>query len=130
MTNCTVADIRFCNLLHCDCCLYTNITTSLFQCIRQSQRVHNGCKHSDVVCSGAVHVSAAAASPEVAAADNDCNLCSKIIDFLDAGADFVDSFVIQSCFFVSCKSFTAEFDKHALIHIFHSQYIFPGLCPV
>ena len=84
-------------------------------------------KHADMVCAGAVHVAAAAASPEVAAADHNGNLGSQVIDLFDAGADGLQRAVIQAGFLVACKRFSAELDKHTLIHKFSLPIFFlPG----
>ena len=127
MTHRTVADIRLRHLLHGDCCLHTHVTADPLQGVGQRQRVHRGGKHADMVCAGAIHVAAAAASPEVAAADHNGNLGSQVIDLFDAGADGLQRAVIQAGFLVARKRFSAELDKHTLIHKFSLPIFFlPG----
>ena len=123
MTNCFVTDVRFCYLLHSDCGLNTHITAQLFQRISQRQRIHNSCKHTDMVCTGAFHFTAAATSPEVTTANNDGDFHTQVVSFFDAMTNFSYLTIIQTGLFIACKSFTAQLQQNTTVcktHLYHS----------
>ena len=127
MTHRAVADIRLRHLLHGDCCLHTHIAADPLQGVGQRQRVHRGgqaCRYGLRGCGPCCRCCGLSRS---CAADHNGNLGSQVIDLFDAGADGLQRAVIQAGFLVACKRFSAELDKHTLIHKFSLPIFFlPG----
>lgn len=83
MADRAVTDIRLGNLTHADRGLDTNVDTDLFQRIGNAERVDSRREHTHMIGSGTIHLSAGAASPEIAAADNDRYLNAVIDELFD-----------------------------------------------
>ena len=126
----TVADIGLRELFHGYSGLNAHRHIQRFQCIGQGQRVDNGSQHTHVVCTSPVHFTAGAATPKVAAADNDAHLYSQC---LDCGfyifADLQHHIIIDAIPLLPGKSFYAQLQNHTLIANFQrtvtTQSVFP-----
>ena len=108
MTHRTVADVRLCDLLHGDGCLYAHVKADLLKAVRHAERIDDRSQHAHVVCTGTVHAAAASAAPEVAAAHNDGDLAAHIHDLLDGLADLDNGVKIDAVTDLAGKRFAAE----------------------
>ena len=112
MTGCLVADVRLCDLTHLNCGLYTHVYTALLQSVLQCQRVNRGSQHTHIVCTGALHLSAAVldAAPEIAAADNDADFRADFYALFDNVANRTDDVKVQTELVVARQCFATDFD--------------------
>ena len=76
--------------------------------VRYIDAVHNGCKHSDLVCLAAVDGLAGTSSPEVSTADHDSNLYAFVRNCLDLLGYSQNCCLVKSCLFLPGESFPAE----------------------
>ncbi|MNC44569.1 hypothetical protein D3C75_934810 [compost metagenome] len=83
------ADVRFGNLLHGNGGLHPRWNVDLLQCVLQSERVHNCCQHTHVVCCCTVDAACAARdpAPDISATAYNGNLNAKFDDFLNLLCD-------------------------------------------
>ena len=109
-----------CHLRHGDGGEHLSGHTQLFQLIGDSQCVHHGCQHADLIGQSALHFAAGTAAPEVAAANHDADLHTQLVRFLHAAADRVHGGLIKTRAFFAAQCFAADLQKDTLIFQCHN----------
>ena len=94
----------------------------LAQRILDSQRVHNGGQHTDLVGVHAVHFAAGASAPEVAAAHDDADLGTEVVRGLDARADGGDGLLVKARALGAGQSLAADLQKNTFILNCHKKH--------
>ena len=107
MSHCLVADIGLGNLGHRNGGLNSYLKAAVLKTVGNGKGIHSSCKHTDMVSSCSVHITAGASSPEVASSDNDTNLNSGIYALLDALSERGDNVIIKTGLLVSGERLTA-----------------------
>ena len=93
----------------------------LLQLVGDSQRVHHGRQHPDLVGEGTLHLAAGAAAPEVTAAHNDADLHAEVVCLLDAAADGVHGRLIKAGALLAAKGLAADLEQDTLIFQCHNS---------
>ena len=117
MADRTAADVRLCDLLHFDGCLYAGRDAKFFERILQSDGIDDGREHAHVVSRRTVHPTLAAleTSPDIAATYNDSDLDTGIAGFLDLASQSIYDLRIDTKSFVAGHRFTRQFQHDSLI---------------
>ena len=121
MTDGSVADIRLGNLAHFNRGLDADVRAELLQRIAQRKRIHRRCQHTDMVCARSVHMLAGAASPEVAAPDDDTDFHAFIRDLFDGFTDAQHRFVINTLARFTGKHLAGELQQDSFISDTHNE---------
>ena len=85
-----------CHLRHGDRGEHLGGHTQLLQLIGDSQCVHHRSQHTDLIGQRALHLTAGAAAPEVAAAHNDADLHAQLMSLFHAAANGVHSGLVKA----------------------------------
>ncbi|MPM40153.1 hypothetical protein SDC9_86792 [bioreactor metagenome] len=118
------ADIWFCDGAHLDGGLYPDVHAFLLQYVGERQTVDYRCQHSHMVGPGAFHFAAAVlhAAPEIASADHDSDLDTKLKAFSDHVAHFGDHFKVEPSCGIARQRFSADFQEYAFIARFTHMF--------
>lgn len=91
----------------------------MLQSVCNCQSVHGCRQHTDLVGTGALHFTRGAATPEVAAANHNCNLRPFAVRQLNALANFLNRFHVQPETLLAGKCLAAELEKDSMIFDCH-----------
>ena len=108
------------HLRHGDGGEHLGLHAQLLQLVGDSQRVHHGRQHSDLVGQGALHLAAGTAAPEVAAAHHDADLHAQVVGLFHAAADRVHGGFIKTHALFAAQCFAADLQKDTLIFQCHN----------
>ena len=110
-----VADIRLGELLHLDGCHDAALDAELLKAVLKGEGVEGGRDHSHVIGSGAVHLFALPAAPDIAAADDDADLDAELLygDYLTA--DLGDDVVIEHVSASARQRLAGKFEQDSFV---------------
>ena len=94
--------------------------TQLLQLIGDSQCVHHRSQHTDLIGQGALHLTAGAAAPEVAAAHNDADLHAQFVSLFHAAANGVHGGLVKAHALFAAQRLAADLQKDTLIFQCHN----------